>query len=352
MNNFLKISLLGVAHGLSDCAAGFMIGMLHHAGGGPMDIGALVLLYNVMAFGGQVPAGLLVDRLGHPKLVLVSSLGLVAAALLLFPLAPILAICLAGLAGAFFHVSGGMLALLAFPGSTVGAGLFAAPGVMGLALGGYMAWMHVPAFVGLAVAVALVVAILLFLTYPGPQSAPHAPQTTESLQWHDLIMLVLLLAIALRSAVWNVFELIHGAEHGLLLTLGLAAMLGKVAGGYLAGWLGWRRYAVIALALAAPLLTVGGTQPWTLLPGIFLLQSATPAAVLGMYRLMPRMPATAIGMCFGLAIALGGIPTMMGLLPAGWVIGLLTSLAAAAYWWGIKPRLNPPTPNSDSHFQP
>jgi MFS transporter, FSR family, fosmidomycin resistance protein len=336
MKNVLKVSLLGLAHGLSDCAAGFMIGMLPDGGASSLwDVGSLVLLYNVLAFGGQVPAGVVVDRLGRPKLVLALSLCLVAAALLVFPGAPLLAICLAGVAGAFFHVSGGMLALLAFPKSTVGAGLFAAPGVMGLALGGYMAWLGLPALVALAGTVALVVLLILVLEYPAPMSVPQAATQGDALEWHDLIMLVLLLAIAMRSAVWNLFELIHAADHALLLALGLAAMLGKVAGGFLAARLGWRRYAVIALVVATPLLTLGGTLSWTLLPGIFLLQSATPAAVMGMYRLMPRMPATAVGMCFGLAIAVGGVPTMLGWRPELWTLAVLMPVLAAGYWMGM-----------------
>lgn len=337
MKTLLKISLLGLAHGLSDCAAGYMIGTLPSTTGHAwLDIGALVILYNTLAFGGQVPAGMLVDRLGRPRLVLVLSLCLVAAALVLFPMAPMLSIAMAGVAGAFFHVSGGMLALLAYPGSTVGAGLFAAPGVMGLALGGYMAWGNVPALMLLAAMVTIVGTLILILEFPRGDAALLPASAPETLAWHDVFMLVLLLAIALRSAVWNVFELIHSAEHGLLLALGLAAMLGKVAGGFLAARLGWRRYAVVALAVASPLLTLGGANPWTLLPGIFLLQSATPAAVLGMYRLMPRLPATAIGMCFGLAIAIGGIPALLGWQPPWYVIGLLLAVAAGGYAIAVR----------------
>ena len=75
MQRLLKIGLLGLTHGWSDCAAGFMIGLLPmHGQAGLLDTGALILLYNVLAFGGQVPAGLLVDRLGKPQIALVLSL--------------------------------------------------------------------------------------------------------------------------------------------------------------------------------------------------------------------------------------------------------------------------------------
>jgi MFS transporter, FSR family, fosmidomycin resistance protein len=337
MKRASKIALLGLAHGLSDCAAGFMIGSLPQGANGLLDTGALILLYNVLAFGGQVPAGMLVDRLGKPKLALVLSIAMMAAALLLFPIAPLAAICLAGFGGAFFHVAGGMLALLAYPESAVGAGLFAAPGVMGLALGGYLAWIGTPALPWLALLGLGIMASIIALPYPQPTQTTAQPAHTATLDWHDLLMLVLLLGIGLRSAVWNAFQLFHDHEHGLLLILAGAAMLGKVAGGLAANRWGWRRYAIAAMVVATPLLTLGGTSPWALVPGIFLLQSATPAAVMGMYRLMPRTPATAIGMCFGLAIAAGGIPAMMGWQPPPWLVATLLVLAIAGYFWGMKP---------------
>jgi MFS transporter, FSR family, fosmidomycin resistance protein len=339
MGRASKIALLGLAHGLSDCAAGFMIGSLPQGADGLLDTGALVLLYNVLAFGGQVPAGMLVDRLGRPKLALVISIGLMAAGLLLFPIAPLAAICLAGLGGAFFHVAGGMLTLLAYPESTVGAGLFAAPGVLGLGLGGYLAWTGVAMLPWLALVALGIMALIIALPYPQRDQAPAQPTQETPIDWHDLIMLVLLLAIGLRSAVWNAFQLIHDQDHALLLILAAAAMIGKIAGGIAAQRWGWRRYGIAAMAIATPLLTLGGTTTWALVPGIFLLQSATPAAVLGMYRLLPRAPATAVGMCFGLAIAAGGIPAMLGWQPPPWTMALLLGLAICGYFWGIKPQL-------------
>ena len=338
MDRFLKITLLGLSHGLSDCAAGFMIGTLPAwTGGELLEPAMLVLLYNALAFGGQVPAGMVVDRIGNPKLVVVTSLAVVAIALAIFPVAPAVSIALAGIAGAFFHVSGGMLALLAFPGSTVGAGLFAAPGVMGITLGAYLAWAGTPALVGLGITAAGFTALLLVMKMPFA-SAPKPTGKDEAFEWHDFLMIVLLMAIALRSAIWNLMEAVHMGDHELLLWMGAAAMAGKVAGGFGAHYIGWRRYATAALLVAAPLLTFGGAQEWALLSGIFLLQSATPAAVLGMWRLMPRMPATAVGMTFGLAIALGGVPMMVGWEPPGWAILLVLPLAGVGYWvaLGVK----------------
>lgn len=338
MKTFLKIALLGIAHGLSDCLAGFMIGNLPQ-GLAMLNVGAMVLLYNALAFGGQVPAGMWVDRGRNAKIWVLISLFLVLAAAAVFPFNALAAIVLAGIGGAFFHVSGGKLALQAFPKSTVGTGIFAAPGVMGLALGGYLAWQGFALLPILLAGIALIVCLVAFSDFGF--DPPQAASKVETFGWHDFLMLALLLAIAMRSAVWNLFQLIHADAHNLLLLAGLAALVGKVIGGFLADRIGWRNYGLLALVLATPLLAFGGTEPAFFLPGIMLLQSATPAAVLGMYQLLPKLPATAVGLCFGLAIAIGGIPiAMQWEMPVFWTVFGFLPLAALGYWFGIRRKIN------------
>ncbi|HWQ14760.1 MAG TPA: hypothetical protein VNL77_18320, partial [Roseiflexaceae bacterium] len=64
--NLQSAALLGIAHGLGDGAAGYLLGGLARS----MllaDVALLVLLYNALAFGGQPLAGMLVDRAGRPR---------------------------------------------------------------------------------------------------------------------------------------------------------------------------------------------------------------------------------------------------------------------------------------------
>src|SRR5207244_4404688 len=104
----------------------------------PEQIVQLVVLYNVIAFGGQPLAGLVVDRFRRPRAAAVCGTALMIAALLLQS-APVAAVVLAGAGSALFHVGAGALALCATPGRAEGPGLFAAPGVVGLAVGGALA---------------------------------------------------------------------------------------------------------------------------------------------------------------------------------------------------------------------
>src|SRR5262245_55559031 len=129
--------ILGLAHGVADGAAGLLLGGLPHM----MTlerVALLVLLYNALAFGGQPLLGLIADRVGQPRTAALAGLLLLAAALLAGQ-QPLAAVVLAGLGSAAFHIGGGALALCATQGRAAGPGLFAAPGVVGLAAGGALA---------------------------------------------------------------------------------------------------------------------------------------------------------------------------------------------------------------------
>jgi FSR family fosmidomycin resistance protein-like MFS transporter len=356
--------ILGLAHGVADGAAGLLLGCLPQA----MTlerVALLVLIYNALAFGGQPIVGLITDRLGRPRAAALAGLLLLASALLLGQRQPQLAVMLAGLGSAAFHVGGGALALCATQGRAAGPGLFAAPGVVGLAVGGALAasgyiapWPFLLPLLALVVAVARIEPPALpdWATTGQPDTrhktrdtryttGDQAQSTICNLQsaipeGHDIVMLVLLAAIALRSAVWSAVELLFDGRYETLLMLALAAAAGKILGGLLADRFGWRRWVIGALLLATPLLAFGGRNLFLLLPGVALLQSATPAALAMTWRLLPRQPATAAGLGLGLAIALGGIPTLGGLGPALAVppvlIGVLLA-AALALWWALRP---------------
>jgi MFS transporter, FSR family, fosmidomycin resistance protein len=383
--------ILGLAHGVADGAAGLLLGGLPHM----MTlerVALLVLVYNVLAFGGQPLLGLVADRLGRPRPAALAGLLLLAAALLAGQ-QPIAAVVLAGLGSAAFHIGGGALALCATQGRAAGPGLFAAPGVVGLAAGGALAasgytapWPFLLPLLVLAVVLTrLELPALPYATttddrppttddrparygtrdrktaeqrtknkeqwVDGLRTTDHGPRTMDEAQsaiynlqsaipeGHDLVMLVLLAAIALRSAVWSSLQFLFEGRYETLLMMALAAAVGKILGGVLADRIGWRCWLVGALLLAAPLLALGGRNLFLLLPGVALLQSATPAALAMTWRLLPRQPATAAGLGLGLAIAIGGIPMIGGLGPAlGAPLALIGVLLAAALalWWALR----------------
>jgi FSR family fosmidomycin resistance protein-like MFS transporter len=310
MRRLLLPATLGLAHGVADGAAGLLLGGLPRQ----MPVGevaVLVLLYNLLAFACQPVFGALTDHWRKPRVMALAGLGLLASGLLLAVVSPVLGVAVAGSGSGVFHVAGGALALCATRGKASGPGLFAAPGVLGLALGGFLALRGVlaiwPFLLGLAV-LAVMVAALKQPALPYVAASDDEP----AFERHDLIMIALLAAIALRSLVWTTVQYVVAARVDLLLLLAVAGAVGKMAGGPLADRLGWRRWTLLALGGSAALLTVAAGNLWVLMLGVALLQSATPAALAATLRLMPRRPATAAGLGFGLAIALGGLPLMAG----------------------------------------
>jgi FSR family fosmidomycin resistance protein-like MFS transporter len=232
-------------------------------------------------------------------------------------------------------VGGGALALCATHGMASGPGLFAAPGVVGLALGGLVAARGVLATWPALALLALLIGLIALLR---PPTLPYTAAPAEPLlEGHDLVMLLLLAAIAFRSALWSAFQVVFHGEWEMLLAMAAAAAAGKLAGGILADRFGIRRWAMLALALSTPLLALGQRQPAVLLAGVALLQSATPACIVAVSRLLPRRPATAAGLTLGLAIAAGGIPALAGAGPFLAAAPALATLSAAlAVWWAWR----------------
>ncbi|MBZ0202560.1 MAG: MFS transporter [Ignavibacteria bacterium] len=301
---------LGIAHGISDCSAGMLLGSLADSIS-IYGIGTLVLIYNLIAFGGQPLAGILTDKLHNPKFAAIIGLGLMSGALLLSTFNPMLSVILAGVASALFHVGGGALALCSTPDKASGPGLFSAPGVAGLAIGGYMAINGINALITLIVLL-IIIGVVIYLL-PSLDLPYNNSKVETDIDKHDLIMLILLMAIALRSAVWNVFQYIEQGDMKNIILISVAAASGKVYGGFLADRTGWRRYSLIALGLSIPLLITGKENLFLLLPGISLLQSVTPVLAASVVKTIPRMPATSAGLAFGLAIAVGGLPFIAGI---------------------------------------
>jgi MFS transporter, FSR family, fosmidomycin resistance protein len=337
--NYLPI-ILGFAHGVNDCAAGMLLGKLS-GNASIYAVGFLVFLYNVLAFGAQPIAGLITDRIKNPKLISISGILIMAISLPLALINPVISVILAGAGSAMFHVGGGALALCVTPGKAAGPGMFAAPGVAGLALGGYFAL--ISEFHLIPLVVMLGIAAILIILSEIPELPYNIKTELEEFEKHDLVMVIILFAIALRSAIWNIFQLIdHGNEINIVL-IGIAAMAGKIGGGFAADKIGWRNYAVSALTISIPLLIFGGSNLIIFLPGIALLQSVTPVLLASVARSLPRLPATASGLTLGLAIAAGGLPFTAGidieLINSPPVIGISLIISASLLYFALKPRL-------------
>jgi FSR family fosmidomycin resistance protein-like MFS transporter len=329
-------AVIGVSHGVADAVAGLLLSSMVFSLAVP-EASALVLLYNVFAFGGQPVAGMLVDHSRRPREATIAGLLLLGAALIACGWQSTIAVVLAGLGSALFHVGGGALAICATRNRATGPGFFAAPGVVGLAIGGAIGLTN--QIVIWPFEVILLVSCLAVITLRTPPSFETDRREAPIIDDLGIVMAALLGAIALRSAVWNGYQFVLQGQAGALVLLALAACVGKILGGTLADRIGWRRWILLALLIATPLLILGERNPIALLIGVALLQSTTPVALAVAGRLLPHQPATASGLALGLAIAVGGVPAYSGLTTAmvmAPVVALLLASAALSFWWILR----------------
>ncbi|HWC54806.1 MAG TPA: MFS transporter [Chitinophagaceae bacterium] len=309
-NNTVIILLLGAGHGLNDMIAGYFLGSLVQVRADMLQISLGLFIYNLLAFGGQYPVALLLEKIRNPKNMLLIAYGLNIAALIFFSLIPQLSIVLAGVASAMYHVAGGTIC--AKKNKAMNIGLFAAPGVAGLIAGGYVAYEKIFVSYWLISAAILILVSLVFLSIRSHKLYAVPGQDTTSnkkfqLDQHDLVMILLLTIISLRSVVWDVFQLIHQNNYGWLIAIAAAAFIGKIAGGWIADRIGWRLYTFLALGFATPLLTFFRNEILLFCIGIGLLQSSIPSTTALLIQSLKGKTERAIGLSFGTTIMAGAI---------------------------------------------
>ena len=337
--------LLGLAHGVSDAAAGLLVGVIIQHG--TPDMNLQILEYNLLAFGLMPLAGLLFDRLKRPQQGVSASLLVTLAGLMLLPFRLEISILLIGLGSAGLHAGGGSIAITATPGRASAAGVFAGFGVVGLALGGAASGIdQTSARLVLICLLALLSAAIKFT----PQVASQRRVQAELPVALPMFMIVVLVvAISLRSMVWV------GAQSGLArysaaaIWVAVAAGIGKLAGGFVSDRFGWKRYTLTALTGAGLLFLFASQWLPALMLGALLLQSMTPISIAALGRVLPESPALAASLALGTAVIAGGLPFF--LLAGGWfgpaVLAIALVLSALGYWLALQKiqpaeRLNEP----------
>lgn len=282
----------------------------------PTQAFALVLAYDVLAFGSQVLLGFGVDRWWDPKAAMRLGLLFTIASVPSASVHPLLALMLAGAGNALFHLGAGALVLARGLEKASPAGLFVAPGALGLAFG--LTYGRLPdlgPLWPLAVASALAFAATWLVSAPDlerrsgvvTEGAPSAPSRTIA-----LALSLLLLSVAVRSLVGLSATRGVAPSAWLLFAVPLVAFAGKISGGYLADRFGWIATSVGALLLSCPLIVFGANHVGLLLTGLLLFQLTMPVTLTATARLMPHSLATAFGWTC-LALVVGALPTMFPL---------------------------------------
>ena len=324
--------LLGAVHLAVDLGS---IGALYTAARSEAfsaEWGALLILgYDYIAFASQMFLGFALDRLNLSLPAAAVGCVLTAIGGWLVPQAPAAAVIVVALGNALFHVGGGAACLRMAPGRALWAGVFVAPGAIGLFLGKqiggtglYLPW-------ALTVLLALGALAVLMLREPKRTAIPPLP----AVKGFGLVIAALGVTVALRSLVgFSVsFPWAAGWQQAIWLTL--AVFAGKALGGALGDRLGWRNVTVAGLLLSAPLLAFGAGSPALSVAGTLLFNLTMAVTLAGLAWMLSGHE----GFAFGLsttAIVVGltpsAIPGFRPFLTGPWAILALILLSAAALW--------------------
>jgi FSR family fosmidomycin resistance protein-like MFS transporter len=272
----------------------------------------------VLAFAGQVPFGWLIDRFDLRRGSALFGLLLTTFALLAGANAGITVLLLAGAGNALFHVGAGAMVLAGSKQRAAPAGVFVAPGALGLGLGLLLGrkFLTVPVWPWLfALAAACLVVLLVSIrTETAAEESPIPAALPFNRREILFLVSLLCLSVAVRSLVGTVGCDACPRTLFLATSLPIAAFAGKLVGGFLADRFGWIELAMVALLASGPLLAFGGGDLWLVLPGVVLLQMTMPVTLSATLRLMPGRPAFGFGLLC-LALVAGTLPAY---LPGGW----------------------------------
>lgn len=334
------LSVFSLTHALVDAACAAMVfGAFKNSSLGIEYSAFLLILYNVTAFALQAPIGLAADKLKIPCEIAITGCLLTIAALFSFKL-PLLGVCIAGLGNALFHVGGGIVSLNMNPGKAAAPGVFVAPGALGILVGTFVG--NSGAFKAWQFALLLLVGAseIFYLRTSNKFSGSGRLEkaTANSFSHMELVVVLMMAAIALRALTGMVLDFPWKSDIYLLTGLTIAVVLGKGLGGIIADRLGWLKTTVPGLLLSAPLIILGFDHPYLAFAGIFLFNLTMPVTLVAIANVLPGMEGFAFGLST-LAIITGVFPVFAGLkqmLYNRGVIFFAILVSAAIVYIGLK----------------
>ena len=261
------------------------------ASSGVVGFVGVFLTYNILAFMTQPFTGLLVDKMERRHWVLLVSMSLLSIAVLAASMvvaagtvkAGMLAVAvLLGFGNSLFHVWGGKQVVITHGNDMPALGLFVSTGALGLSLGVvFYSWFLLQAF--------LLVLCLLAVAYVGMDGRSDRSDRSGRSGGVEIAsrygmgfvlasMAALVAFVLFRSFTGELFS--SGAGVGktqvVVLLMGAVAMLGKMAGGWLAKWFGIVPSMVVVLLFVMVCFVVGGSNLAILLTGIFMTNCTMP----------------------------------------------------------------------------
>jgi MFS transporter, FSR family, fosmidomycin resistance protein len=306
-----KILLLySTLHALVDASSAYVIYSLYTKHLVVLNsIFALVVLYNLLAFGLQPLLGILSDYVKKYKLFSCIGLFLVIISLSILTIAPILSVWMVGIGNAIFHIGGGSYSLKYFRNKYTSTGIFVGPGAVGLGIGILLGKSNYPV-VFFLIPILLVFLGILSKTTERLVELNIEIRKTKLNNW-ELIFLLLMISAVIRSAIGLGLSFSWKTHLPLLIVAIFTTAAGKMIGGVLAQRYGWKRVMISSLSISALFLAFYKDNPILALMGIGFFQITMPITLVGVYNIFPTRPGFSFGLVC-LALLFGAIPTFNG----------------------------------------
>lgn len=293
-----------------------------------------IILYNCLAFGLQLPFGLILDQLQRPSIFAMMGCSLLIIALMLV-FHPLLATIMAGLGNALFYAGGGTIALNLKPGKAALPGVFVAPGGIGLFVGGIVSKFYGYPY-KIFIVMLFVAIVLIFLVRKAPVF--YETKKDKPVDYRLLIIILLLLTVCIRSTVGLTVSFPWKSDLSLLVLLTACIALGKALGGFIADYFGWMKVTVGGLATSAVMMFWGTQYPILGMAGMFLFNFTMPVTLVAISNILPGRPGFSFGLTT-LAILAGAFPSYVKfghVISNDIVILILTLLSALCLLFGLK----------------
>ena len=264
----------------------------------------IFVVYNVLAFLTQPLTGLLADRMRERHWMLLAAVVLLLAAVMTvtfgLPFAGYLAPVLLGLGNSLFHVWGGKQVVLKAGNDMRALGLFVSTGAFGLAVA--MVFFSLSLLYIFLLALCLLAVAYLKLEHnderagDAVQDTPWSSRVRQS-RW--LLLLVVVAFVMFRSFMGESFASHIVKDNMVVLLVGLTAMLGKMAGGWLARRIGVLLTLVAVLVVVSGCLLCRSSERAVMLTGLFAVNCTMPVTLYWANGLLKGRE----GLAFGLLAA-------------------------------------------------
>lgn len=271
-----------------------------------------VILYNMTAFAGQLPVGMIGDIIKRNSLMVLGGLICILAAYAgsFFGIAVLPAVLLLGIGNAFFHVGGGREAMNFRDDKCAPLGIFVSTGAFGVFGGKWinaqgMNW--VPAMTAVLAAACVIMIFISLSEKNDAEEKIHVSFRPADGGYSVLLAFCSIAVVVIRSFAGNVF-IFPWSKGWLAFIMTAGVVLGKALGGIIADKFGIRRTVLASLSICTILLAGANASAVMGITGVFLFNMTMPITLSLLAMQFPKAKGAVFG-ALTFAIFAGLIPS-------------------------------------------